>query len=239
MPRPKRQKNWILKNKGRPETTRSKEDRQEEIRDNQLASKILFEELFQDSPTDFSQLFMYKREVRGDGEVFIPRRVNLNLIREFFFPACFDEGDPFSTYLPENEYDEGDETDQILEAEWTEGGASFVPIICPDSIGGGPGFITSQPIVSLSSDSTLSERRYYRITGGTTFTITAASGVFNAQSPFTMTIKNASGGLITVNPTGIDTFYNVGGIISTFNLSDGDTATLIATTSSNYDIEIN
>lgn len=237
MARPKRQKNWLLKNRGRKETDRSKEQRREEINDNQLGSKLLWQELFLDDPTDNSQLILLRKDSRSDGDVFIPRRLDINELREWFFPACFDEGNAFSVYDADNIYDEGDATEQILELTWDEGAAPFVPIICgPETTT----TITSNialPIVSITTNTTLDAKRYYRITGGTTFTITAASGTFNANDPFVMTIKNASGSTITINRSGSDTFYEVGGTSTTFDLLDGEDATLMATTTTNYDVE--
>jgi hypothetical protein len=231
-------KTWILINKGSKRTRASDARRRADIEDNQLASKILWEELYKKNPTLQSELIIYRKDDRGDGNDFTPRRSTIESVRDLFFPACFDEGNAFSVYAAENIYDEGDATDQIPEQIWNEGGAGFNLYTC-DLSAAATSVNNQQPIQNISSDTTLSSARYYRITGGTTFTITAASGVFDALSPFSMTIKNASGGNITINRSGSDTFYEIGGTDTSFTMADGDVATLIATTSSNWDVTLN
>lgn len=216
---------------------RRKQERQEEINSNQYGSKILFEELAIDDTTDGSQIYLYRKEQRGDGVFFKPVRTSINQLREWFFPPCFDEGDATTVVDPANEYDEGDSTSIIPSLEWDEGNANFIAYSCDLGATTPSNPTTSAPIVEISSDTTLSDARYYRITGGTTFTITLASGVFNSLNPFEMTIKNVSGGLITINRSGSDTFYSTTGTVTTFDLADGEWANLLATTSSNYDLE--
>lgn len=240
MTRPKRQKNWIKKNRGRKETERSRKIRLDEISDNQLGSKILWEELFLDDVTDGSQLFLLRNDIRDENSgVLIPRRVSVNELREWFFPACFDEGDAESVYEAENIYDEGDATEQILDLEWDEGDATFIPIICTGAATVPITDNSTLPIVNITSNTTFDAKRYYRVTGGTTFTITAASGTFNANNPFEMIIKNASGVTITINRSGSDTFYAIGGAVTTFDLLDGEVATLISSANTEYDVEVN
>lgn len=223
-------KNWLRLRTRQPE-------REKEIDSNQFGSKILFEELFLDDVTDDSQIYLYRKEVRGDGNVFRPVRATINQLREWFFPPCFDEGNATTTYLPENEYDEGDATNIIPSLDWDEGSANFIAYACDLGATTPSTPTTSAPIVTISSDTTLSEARYYRITGGTMFTITLASGVFNALTPFELTIKNVSGVTITINRSGSDTFYSTTGAVTTFDLADGEWANLLATTTSNYDLE--
>jgi hypothetical protein len=233
-----RKKTWILINKGSKRTKASDARRQADIEDNQLASKILWEELYKKNPTLQSELIIYRKDDRGDGNDFTPRRSSIESVRDLFFPACFDEGDAFSTYAAENIYEEGDATDQIPEQVWNEGDAGFNLYSC-DLAAASTSSTLQQPIQAISVNATLDKERYYRITGGTVFTITEASDVFNALSPFSMTIKNASGGSITINRSGSDTFYEIGGTDTSFVMADGDVATLIATTSSNWDVTLN
>jgi hypothetical protein len=233
-----RKKTWILINKGAKPTKSSEAKRRDDINDNQLASKILWQELFKDTPTLGSEIAIYRKNDRGDGKDFTPRRSSIESVRDLFFPACFDEGDAFSTYAAENIYEEGDATDQVPEQVWNEGDAGFNLYSC-DLAAASTSNTLQQPIQSVGVNATLDKERYYRITGGTVFSITEASDVFNALSPFSMTIKNASGGSITINRSGSDTFYEIGGTDTSFTMADGDVATLIATTSSNWDVTVN
>lgn len=94
------------------------------------------------------------------------------------------------------------------------------------------------PIETVSSDQAFNEVKYYRVTGGTTFTVTTAITVFSSAVPFVMEIKNVSGSTITVNRTGTDTFYTTSSGQTTFNITNGQLCRLIAATTSVWDVNI-
>jgi hypothetical protein len=213
--------------------------REDDIKDNQWGSKTLFEELKLDTFTDESQLYFYKHISRGNGKSdFIPRRGTIEDFQAWLFPACLDEGFADTTYAVEDIYDEQDSSDILYSYIWREGDSDFVLYTCDldGSVNPSINLDVIPPLENISSDTTLTEVRYYRITGGTTFTITDANSVFETDAPFSMTIKNASGSTITINRSSSDTFYSTGGTVTTFNLADGESVNLIAISTSGWDL---
>lgn len=93
--------------------------RQRDIEDNQLLSKLLFQELPQLEVTPDSQLYFLRREVRGDGVVLIPIRAPLEVIAALT-ANFFDEGNEGTQYLPNQIYDELDENATYLPEEFLD-----------------------------------------------------------------------------------------------------------------------
>lgn len=77
---------------------------------NQFLDKELFKELPQISPTEYSQLYVFRREQRGDGVVFLPVRATFEQLMAVYESISRDEGNSLTTYLPYEIFDEGDST---------------------------------------------------------------------------------------------------------------------------------
>lgn len=102
---------------------RTLRQREQELKENQFASKLLFEELPLSEITPNSQLYVMQRDERGDGVVIRPIRGNVQDIGELFVNV-WDEGNANSEYLPNDIYDEGDaSTTYTPEETFEEGGA--------------------------------------------------------------------------------------------------------------------
>ena len=80
--------------------------RQRDIADNQLLSKILAQELPEDVNAPNSQIWVLKREVRGDGVILRPIRISFEQAAEVLV-NFYDEGNSGTQYLPDAYYDEG------------------------------------------------------------------------------------------------------------------------------------
>lgn len=89
-------------------------------------------------------------------------------------------------------------------------------------------------VVELSADDSLLVDTYYRISGGTTYTLPTAS-TFVATSPNLIFIKNISGASITVQPDGSDTIFS-NSAISSFQLASGDAVILFLASTTQWDI---
>lgn len=94
-----------------------------ELQENQWLSKLLFQELPIDSATEGSQMFLLRREVRGDGIILRPIRITFEQAAELT-ANIYDEGNAFTQHLPNNIYDEGDANETYTTDEFlNEGGA--------------------------------------------------------------------------------------------------------------------
>ena len=93
-----------------------------------------------------------------------------------------------------------------------------------------------QSVNELGTDSTLDSSSYYRLTGGNTFDLPAASSVFNASTPYGMYIKNVSGSNIEIVPNGADTIYTIDGEVSSITIQDGENYNLVVGDSTTWDV---
>ena len=96
--------------------------------------------------------------------------------------------------------------------------------------------IGAKAVVDVGSNTTLAEANFYNIKGGTIFAIVSSTSVFSSIIAFSMEIKNSSGATITINRSSSDTFYELGGTTTTFDLSDGEACKLTAVSASQWAI---
>lgn len=116
-------KPWLKINK------RRLEDRKKELQGNPWGSKLLFEELRSGEVTSGSQLFLYQKNQRDDGFVFTPTRVTVNELLSAGL-SILDEGNSYSSYLPNQIFDEGSSTTSYTPDEiYDEGTSSTVYIV--------------------------------------------------------------------------------------------------------------
>lgn len=216
----------------------NEEKRKKLIDSNQWLQKLLFQELPLRNPTPESQIFVLRREERDNGDVvFLPTRTT---IEELINATndCWDEGNAFSTYTADDIWDEGDAFDTLASITYDEGDAFTIVFgCCPCAeTEAQTASIFIQPINNLSADADLNESYYYRTTGGSTFTVAEASGLFDASRPFSFRIKNVSGATITINRSGSDTFYTTQSGETTYDLADGESVQMVASSATTWDI---
>ena len=212
--------------------------REKELQGNQWASKLLFFELPQEVPTLGSEIYVLRKEVRGDGTSFLPTRTTIENILNAGLD-CWDEGNAFSTYAADDIYDEGDSSTTLVEVAYDEGDAFTLTFTCCPCETDGDVAVSQiwvQPINNLSADATLNQPFYYRVGAGSTFTVAEAAPLFNLNRPLSFKIKNVSGADITVQRSGSDQFYTTSGLITSFNLADGEEIQMIASESSVWDV---
>lgn len=212
--------------------------REKEIEGNQWASKLLFFELPQEVPTLGSEIYVLRKEVRGDGVSFLPTRTTIENILNAGLD-CWDEGNAFSTYAPEDIYDEGDSSTTLVEVAYDEGNAFTLTFTCCPCETDGDVAVSQiwvQPINNLSSDATLNQPFYYRVGAGSTFTVAEAAPLFDLNRPLSFRIKNTSGSNITVQRSGSDQFYTQSGLVTSFVLADGESANMVASASDRWDL---
>jgi hypothetical protein len=111
----------------------SKEKRKKLINSNQWLQKLLFRELPFRIPTPQSELFVLRREERDNGDVvWLPTRATIEEVLNVTEGECFDEGNAFSTYASEDEYDEGLSPEEFIDEIFEEGNAFTLIYSCPD-----------------------------------------------------------------------------------------------------------
>lgn len=94
----------------------------------------------------------------------------------------------------------------------------------------------STPIENPTPPTTLDSASYYNLTISGTYTIEDAANTYNGLDAFQMQIKNASGGVITIQRSSTNTFYSIGGAVTSFQMNDGEFVQLTAVSTSTYDI---
>ena len=218
---------------------RTLKERERDIKENQWASKLLFTELPSKTPTLNSEIYVLHKEVRGDGTVYLPTRSSIEAVFNSNLD-CWDEGNALSTYAVSDTYDEGDAATVLVEVEYDEGDAFTLTFsCCPCETTGTDVAIAAvwvQPINNLAADATLNSPFYYRVGGGSTFTVAEAAPLVNLNQPLSFKIKNVSGGNITVQRSGSDQLYTTSGLVNSFVLADGESVDLIAASSSVWDV---
>lgn len=215
---------------------RRTKQREKDIEGNQWASGLLFQELPLLQPTDQSQVYVFRREQRANGDVFfIPIRATLEQLK-LALNDCWDEGNAFSTYNAGDYYDEGDSTTTVVEFFYDEGDAFTIIYDCGCCDQEESVLVVNQSISTVSADTQFDSPLYYRVTGGTAFTVIEASGVFDADRPFSFRVKNVSGGNITVTRSGSDTFYTTSGSVTSTVIADGAAVQFLCGTSAQWDV---
>src|SRR6056297_3074770 len=212
--------------------------REKELQGNQWASKLLFFELPQEAPTLGSEIYVLRKEVRGDGVSFLPTRTTIENILNAGLD-CWDEGNAFSTYAADDIYDEGDAGTTLVEVAYDEGDAFTLTFTCCPCETDGDVAVSQiwvQPINNLSADATLNQPFYYRVGAGSTFTVAEAAPLFNLNRPLSFRIKNTSGSNITVQRSGSDQIYTQSGLVTSFVLADGESANMVASASDRWDL---
>jgi|TARA_R110000782_G_scaffold6202_2_gene21245 hypothetical protein len=216
---------------------RQTQKREKDLKENQWASKLLFTELPQFLPTLGSQLYVYRKVETLGGSYFMPTRTDIQNILNAGV-ECWDEGTAFTDSYKDT-HDEGDSSTELVTISYDEGDASTLVFTCysyEDDDDVAISRILISPIKNLSVDSQINNSFYYRVGGGSTFTVALATDLYDVNNPFSVRIKNVSGSVITVNRSGTDQFYGNSGLVVTFNLADGESVQLICVASDSWDV---